>query len=280
MSLEDEAPVLPTPTDAAAALPGSEAPLLEASARPEFEDFPEELRPKIDHLIFDDGEAVESTFFERLMRLLVGTLYASWSGPGEGRTWAAFSNVGLFWEPKQTPLVPDVMLSLDVEIGRNAITEREKLSYLMWILGKPPDVVIELVSDKRGGEATHKMRKYAKLGIAYYVIFDPYNALKAGELRVFRLVGRSYEPIDPSWLPDIRLGLVVWQGTYQGLSARYLRWCDRDGKLLPTPEEAQDRERQRAETERLRAERAEEEARRLAEKLRALGIDPSSPEGR
>ena len=65
------------------------------------------------------------------------------------------------------------------------------------------------------------------------------------------------------------------------MKAVWLRWCDREGNVIPTGAELAEAERARAEAERQRAEeeqrRAEAErarAERLAARLRALGIDP------
>ena len=69
-----------------------------------------------------------------------------WAGPGEGRTFRALANVGLFFSLRTPPLAPDVMLSIDVPVGRD-LSRKENNSYLMWEMGKPPDVVIEVVSD-------------------------------------------------------------------------------------------------------------------------------------
>jgi hypothetical protein len=54
---------------------------------------------------------------------------------------------------------------------------------------------------------------------------------------------------------------------YLGLEQRKLRYFDAEGKIIPTPEEATDQQRQEKEIAQQRAER-------LAEKLRSLGVDP------
>ena len=75
----------------------------------------------------------------------------------------------------------------------------------------------------------------------------------------------------------------LWEGEYEGVKAVWLRWCDREGNVIPTGAELAEAERARAEAERQRAEeeqrRAEAErarAERLAARLRALGIDPDA----
>jgi hypothetical protein len=95
------------------------------------------------------------------------------------------------------------------------------------------------------------------------------------------LRGRTYAPCTGGWLEDIGLGVRLWDGEYEGVTAVWLRWCDREGNVIPTGAELAEAERARAEAERQRAEeeqrRAEAErarAERLAARLRALGIDP------
>ncbi len=232
------------------------------------------VKPNIDHLIFEGDEPVESLLWDQLMRLLVEVLYASWAGPGEGRPFAAFSNVGVFGEPKQTPLVPDVAVSLDVRMPGD-YSRRENQSYLLWEFGKPPDVAIEFVSDKRGGERTHKLRGYARLGIRYYAVFDPRLIISDKVLEVFELRDGVYVPTDAAWLPGVGLGLTLWEGEYEGCAWRWLRWCDRDGVVLPTGREAKEQEHQRADAEKQRADQAvlavQQEKKRAGQEKRRAG---------
>jgi hypothetical protein len=129
-------------------------------------------------------------------------------------------------------------------------------------MGKPPDMVIEVVSDRSGGEEDFKLEEYARIGVPYYVIFDPDEHLRGGVLRVFHLVRGGYRSRKASWLPRVGLGLKLWEGTFEGLTRSWLRWCDHEGIVVPTGEERAEQERQRAE--------------RLAAQLRALGIDPEA----
>ena len=214
---------------------------------------PPEVIPNVDALVIEDGKPVEYQFVEKLLRLLTEPLYSSWSGPGEGRTFKVLSNVGLFFTPRQPPLCPDVMLALDVDVNVD-LSFRENRSYFLWVVGKVPDVVIEVVSDRRGGEDSDKMREYARAGIPYYVIFDPEEHLSGGMLRAYCLSGRSYGPINPAYFPEIGLGVTFWDGAYEGQQARWLRWCDRKGRVIPTGREGIEQERERSEQERKRAE--------------------------
>jgi len=213
----------------------------------------------IEELIIQDDEPVDNIFVEKQQRLLTNALESSWSGPGRGRPFAVFSNVGLFPEKKQTPLVPDAMLVVDVhwKVDRK---RKETLSYFLWIVGKPPDVVVEVVSDRRGGEGSYRMNRYAKMGVPYYVIFDPERWLKSDELRSFALERGTYRPLAKHWFPGVRLGLKLWEGRYADLSARWLRWCDGRGSVIPTGAERAERERRKRE--------------RLEARLRELGYEP------
>jgi Uma2 family endonuclease len=243
---------------------------------------PPEDWPNVDHLVTEDDTPVDNLFSEKQRRLLVEPLYSSWEGPGGGRPFLALSDVGLFFALNRPPLVPDALLSIDVQAPANPWPKHHR-SYFVWMYGKVPDVVIEVVSNREGGEADEKLRAYAAIGVPYYVIFDPLDQLSGGVLRLFELRRRSYEPISVAWFPEVGLGLTLWQGRYEEMEATWLRWCDQQGRVVPTGAERAEQERQRAEQERQQVEqerqRAEQErqrAERLAAQLRALGIAPQA----
>lgn len=79
--------------------------------------------------------------------------------------------------------------------------------------------------------------------------------------------GKRYKPIDPKWIEELGLGLTLWEGEYLGISDNWLRWCDRDGKVLLTGQESAERKQQTIDNQ----ERAIE---KLREQLRAVGVDP------
>ena len=66
------------------------------------------------------------------------------------------------------------------------------------------------------------------------------------------------------WIPELELNIGLWEGCYQGCLRLWLRWYNASGDWVLTPEEF---ERQRAESESQRANR-------LADRLRAMGINP------
>jgi hypothetical protein len=91
--------------------------------------------------------------------------------------------------------------------------------------------------------------------------------LQGKPLRLYALREGKYSPLKGQWLPEVGLGLTLWQGSFESTEATWLRWCDQAGAVVPTGAERAEQERERAEQERERAER-------LAARLRALGVDP------
>ena len=145
--------------------------------------------------------------------------------------------------------------------------QKQNQSYFVWMRGKVPDVVIEIVAEQWSSEDAHKMHQYARIAVPYYVIFDPENQLGGGELRAFALQRGRYIPTDSSWFPEVGLGLKQWPGVFEGWQNHWLRWCGQDGQVIPTGGERAETEHQRAETEHQRAER-------LLALLREHGIEP------
>jgi len=242
------------------------------------ESLDEVVSPDISHLVIEDDTPVDNIFSETQQRLLCDCLYSSWFRP-DGKMFLAAANVGVFYAIGQPPLVPDVFLSLDVQVPQDW-REKKNRTYFTWEFGKPPDVVIEIVSNREGNELGTKLRDYARMRVGYYAVFDPLQQLGENLLRVYELQGISYRE-SPAWLEQVGLGLTLWEGEYEGKQATWLRWCDQKGNVISTGVERAEQEHQRAEQEHQRAEqehqRAEQErqrAERFAQQLRALGIDP------
>jgi len=170
-----------------------------------------------------------------------------------------------------------------------------RLSYVIWQEGVSPFVVVELLSpgteDEDLGKTQppphkppSKWQVYEQiLRIPYYVTFSRYT----NQLRAFVNYGGSYQELNLTkpkvWMPQLGLGLGLWQGEYSGINRLWLRWYDAEGNWIPTEAEAAKQEvtaakqevtaaKQEAEQERLRAEAAEARAEELAQKLKDLGI--------
>ena len=238
----------------------------------------------IDSLVTEDDTPVDNMPSEKQQRLLTEPLYSSWSGPGAGRTFLAAANVGVFPEPRNPAIVPDMFLSLDVQVHQN-FWDKAHRSYFVWEFGKPPDLVVEIVSNQKGNEVGRKKHRYARMGVGYYVIYDPFHQVMRDGLRIYRLREGRYERQGSPRFPELRLGLRLWEGEFEGVWwSGWLRWTDEHDVLIPMGEEQRhraDRERQRADhteqvlaEERRRAEHERRRAERLAALLRGAGIDP------
>lgn len=121
------------------------------------------------------------------------------------------------------------------------------------------------------------------LRIPYYVVFSRYN----NRVRAFCLVGGHYheQTLDTTnpriWIPELDLGLGLWEGEFDGIERSWLRWYDSQGNWALTEAEHQqqraeqgqqqaeqerlqaEQERQRAEQERQRADIAEDQLRQV-----------------
>jgi len=197
-----------------------------------------------------------------------------------------------------------------------------RLSYVVWQEGVNPLVVVEFLSPgtakedlgevevaaadeglswtdkvettaspKEGGQTKEtppgKWRVYEQiLRVPYYVVFSRYT----NRMRFFQLVGGHYQEQQLNaeqprlWIPELELGLGLWQGSHQGIERLWLRWYDaqRNWVLTEAEQERQDKElallqaeqeRQRAEQERQRADKAQARAEELAQRLRDMGVE-------
>jgi len=221
-----------------------------------------------DKLVTEDDEPVDNLFSERQQHLFVDSIYASWK---RKKPFLATSNVGIYERIPKTPLVPDALLSLDIIPPKN-IFEKRNRCYMIGVIGKPPELVIEVVSNTVGGEKTTKKQKYANMGILYYVIYDPDQFVFKRKLHSYKLHGQSYKHMTSNnsscWLEEIGLGLVIKKGIYDLFEANWLRWYDEKGNVLKTGQELAalakketaleksraDSEKKRAESEKKRAE--------------------------
>jgi len=238
------------------------------------------LRPNIESIVIEDDEPVDNFFQDAQRRLLVNALYSSWAGSGEDRPWLCGSDIGIFTDGDEPTVVPDVMVSIDV--AKDVDLDRKvTLSYFVWQRGKWPDVCVEIVSNNRGSEDEKKLRAYERMHIPYYVIFDPSHFLGDEVLRVYQLNGSAYARHESGMMPEMNLGVRLWQGGFENIEGVWLRWTDRTGKMLACGNEKAlaawsqvDVEKKRTEAERLRADKEKqlaeaEKARAEAEKRRA-----------
>jgi Uma2 family endonuclease len=170
---------------------------------------------------------------------------------------------GIYFRPTDPPLegckapdwfyVPGVPPLLNGQIRR---------SYVLWQELEAPLIVIEFASGD-GAEERDRTPFTGKFWVYERAVRAPYYAIyqvDPGRVEVYELVHGAYQRVPPNERghhPIVPLGveLGIWQGRYLGLELPWLRWWDAQGNLLPT---------------------SEERAERLAERLRALGVDPDT----
>ncbi|MCU0542229.1 MAG: Uma2 family endonuclease [Oscillatoriaceae cyanobacterium Prado104] len=162
-------------------------------------------------------------------------------------------------------------------VGVDRLYQQQELrkSYVIWQEEVSPFVVVELLSPGtenedlgqtiRGrGQPPTKWQVYEQiLRVPYYIVYDGTTNI----LRAFVLRGDRYEELiltEPRiWMPEIELGLGIWQGTFEGVERLWLRWYDASGNwiLTPTEQECQEKEiaQQQAELEAQRAEQERQE---------------------
>jgi Uma2 family endonuclease len=211
--------------------------------------------PTADELPCSDDTPVDNELQEIIPSLLKSILQILWA---ERMDWFFGIDMAIYTEPEQPAIVPDGFLSLNVE---RVYRENLRLSYTLWEEEVTPIFVLEVVSTKPGGEYTHKLQKYASMGVLYYAIYNPKRRRKT-RLEIRKLVDGQYQlqNSNPLWMPEIGLGIGSDRASYSGLVREWLYWYDEHNRRYPTPHEQIELERQRAD--------------RLAAKLRALGIDP------
>lgn len=198
---------------------------------------------------------------------------------------------------------PDWFLALDVPRLYDGHDLRR--SYVVWQEGQAPTVVVEFLSpsteredlgrfykdsdqisdsdpeiNEKGVVPPHppvngaepppsKVDVYEQyLRVPHYLVYSRYTQ----RLRYFKLIGRRYQeqPIQDGspmiWLDDLKIGLGLWDGYFEGLPGPWLRWCDADGNWLLTDTEQAEAAK----------EHAEKRADQLAKRLRAMGVDPDT----
>ncbi len=206
--------------------------------------------PSSEELPDSDDTPVDNELQDLLPGLLKALLAMAWA---DRMDWFFGVDMGVYYDPDQPPIVPDGFLSLGVE---RFFDENLRLSYVIWEEKQVPKFVLEVVSQTYRGEYSTKKDEYAKLGVLYYVVYHPTRRRKP-RLEIYQLVNSLYElqPGNPVWLPEIGLGIGMERGKYQGITREWLYWYNLEGKRLFTPEER---------------------AQLLAERLRAMGVDPDS----
>ncbi|MEL6492340.1 MAG: Uma2 family endonuclease [Cyanobacteria bacterium J06634_6] len=252
--------------------------------------------PSTAELPCSDDTPVDNEDQNLLPNLLLFVLASLWAERMDwyfGVDMAVYHTTGR--SPK-VPVVPDGFLSLGVE-RRKASQDDEgqtegRPSYALWEeSGIAPTMVLEMVSKTPGDEYDEKLEIYRRLGVLYYLVYNPKYWQRDRHLpfELYKLVespeGKRYQLQmgEPCWMPEVGLGIGRTRKLFGGIEIEMLLWHNEQGMSYPLPEEALKqlqllvkRLQQQLETERQRAELAEQQKARLAEYVRSLGIDPDN----
>lgn len=176
--------------------------------------------------------------------------------------------------------VPNVPPLLDGQVRR---------SYVLWQEYVAPLIVLEFVSGNGTEERDQtpppsiingegKVGKFWVYEQAIRVPFYGIYEVQKAAVEVYHLVENRYELMPANErghypIPQIGVELGIWQGRYNNMELPWLRWWDSQGNLLLTGEERAEQLKQRAEVAESELEQQRQRAERLAELLRAQGID-------
>ncbi len=191
------------------------------------------------------------------------------------------SDLNLYYDPRHPQWYKRPDWFLAVGVPRMNRQQQLRFSYVIWQEQIPPFLVLEMLSPntqdedlgQRLREAHRQPGKWVVyeqiVRVPFYGVYERYE----NDFRMFQLQGIRYQelalPDNQIWFDPLQLGLGIWAGSYEGVEGEWLRWYGPGGEWIPTPMERADRAESALDQERQRAQR-------LAESLRALGIDPES----
>ncbi len=200
--------------------------------------------------------------------------------------WFSGSDLNIYYDVQNPQWYKRPDWFLAVGVSRLYDGQDLRLSYVVWQEGITPSIVVEFLSPRTTREdlgrfyqpqddvdnnepesnasdnrnIPSKLEVYERyLKVAHYVVYSRYSR----RLRYFKLMGGRYEeqPVDSQpmaiWLPDLQIGLGLWEGDFDHVWGHWLRWCDAQGNWLLTD-----------------TEQAQQRIEQLTQRLRELGINP------
>jgi Uma2 family endonuclease len=181
-------------------------------------------------------------------------------------------DMGFYYSPTKSCLVPDACLSLGVDISR-----KPRDSFVLWEELVIPLLAIDMVCWSSRREQARKFNKYQKIGVLYCVVYSPLRTKKA-KLDIYKLIDGEYVlqvgvgDEKRVWMPEVGLAIGCERGLYDQTNREWLYWYDAAGIRYLIPGERE--ENIIAKIEAQKAVTAKNEL--LSDKLRELGFDPDS----
>ena len=204
----------------------------------------------------EDNENMDSPWHRSQIDLLINVLETNW----KGRNFYCGGNMFIHFSTEHIRnrdfRGPDFFVVLDVD------HDRPRDYWAVWEeKGRYPNLIIELLSPTTAREdLTTKKDIYERtFGTGEYFCYDPDGRKLLG----WRLK-RRYQAIpfegERMWSEELEMWIGPWTGNWEGHDMIWLRFFDREGKMLPTGEEK----------EAARACAAEAEVERLRRELEAI----------
>ena len=210
--------------------------------------------PTSEELPCSDDTPVDNENQNTIPNWLLAILEAIWS---ERQDWFFGVDMGVYdrqAQQKRYPaIIPDGFLSVGVERHK-----REGKGRLSYVISEEKDIVpilaLEFVSKTYNQEYGEKLEAYARLGVKYYVIYNPEYSQrnKHRSFETYQLVNGEYQlqEAEPFWIPEIKLGIGRVEGQLGGIYREWLAWYDPAENPYPLPQELIQRlEEQLAQTE-------------------------------
>lgn len=166
--------------------------------------------------------------------------------------WFYAVNMGIYHTTgvnPRVPVVPDAFLCLGVERRKQSLGGKGRSSYVLWEENDvPPILTLEVVSQTYGGEYDDKMQIYARLGVLYYVIYNPefWRRDQQQPFEVYKLVNGAYQLQigEPFWMPEVGLGIGRFRYVDAPVNEEALSWFDVTNTRYLLSEERFEQERQ------------------------------------
>ncbi len=208
-----------------------------------------------------DEPPLESDLHREQIELLIRLIKWWWR---DRQDFYATGNLTIYFSPNQKKSEdfrgPDFFVVLDTE-------KKDRKSWVVWQEdGKYPNAIVELLSDSTAvvDRGLKKQIYQNTFRTPDYFWFHPVTL----EFQGFHILDGQYHDLTPTpegWLWSQQLNM------YLGVVERKLRFFTPDGQLVLLPEEEANQQLQQAHQQ---IEQERQKAARLAERLRAAGIEP------
>ena len=170
----------------------------------------------------------DQNLLPNLLLFLLARLWAERMDWCFGVDMAIYHTTGV--SPK-VPVVPDAFLSLGVERRKGGKSRR---SYATWEENDTvPILALEMVSHRPNGKYDDKLDIYAKLGVLYYIVYNPeyWRRDRHQPFEVYKLEAQTYrlQIGEQYWMPEVGLGIGRGRRVIGRVEQEALLWRDAQG---------------------------------------------------